>query len=216
MLAADKRQHALDQNVDLQQRLKGEISDISELLAKQRERRFKTELGEVEPLKPAAPVQHRAWEIDQEVLKAGLPEYPAILRGSEADDGEVFPAALEAMQAFYQAALADHFRRHDCHPDELVRLDLHVGLMADMHAQLAWLSERCGALEACVKELQERPVAQYRGVWANEETYKRGDMTTFGGSTWHCELDSSRGVRPGDGIGWRLMVKKGRDGRDAR
>ncbi|RUX70456.1 hypothetical protein EOA25_40595, partial [Mesorhizobium sp. M2A.F.Ca.ET.040.01.1.1] len=32
VLAADKRQHALDQNVDLQQRLKGEISDISELL----------------------------------------------------------------------------------------------------------------------------------------------------------------------------------------
>lgn len=52
-----------------------------------------------------------------------------------------------------------------------------------------------------------------RGVFREGEEYAKGDGTTFGGSFWIAQKD---GVieKPGMGDGWRLAVKKGRDGKD--
>lgn len=48
-----------------------------------------------------------------------------------------------------------------------------------------------------------------------EGTYRQGDGVTFGGSLWLAQKDDPPG-KPGDpDSGWRLAVKKGRDGRDA-
>jgi len=59
------------------------------------------------------------------------------------------------------------------------------------------------------------PVAIYRGVFKAGETYQYGDLVTWGGSLWHAEKET--GEKPdGPESGFRLAVKKGRDGKDAK
>lgn len=59
----------------------------------------------------------------------------------------------------------------------------------------------------------EFPVPIYRGVWRDAETYQRGDMVTWAGSTWHCDAKTT--AKPGEASGhWTLAVKAGRPGRD--
>ena len=57
------------------------------------------------------------------------------------------------------------------------------------------------------------PVPVYRGVF-QPGPHERGDVVTWGGSLWHC--DKATEEKPGAGEGWTLMVKKGRDGKDAK
>lgn len=59
------------------------------------------------------------------------------------------------------------------------------------------------------------PVAIYRGVYTAGQTYQYGDMVTWGGSLWHAEKETSAKPDSPDGD-WRLAVKKGRDGKDAK
>lgn len=55
----------------------------------------------------------------------------------------------------------------------------------------------------------------YRGLYAEERAYDVGDVATWGGSVWHCEAPTSD--RPGEGSkAWRLAVKKGAPGKDAK
>jgi hypothetical protein len=58
------------------------------------------------------------------------------------------------------------------------------------------------------------PCPVYCGVWKEDEEYVPGDLTTWGGSTWHCNR-TSPGKPDTKDSGWQLMVKKGRDGKDA-
>lgn len=51
----------------------------------------------------------------------------------------------------------------------------------------------------------------YRNIW-KEGAYKRGDVVTTGGSSWHCQEDTTD--KPGASKAWAMMVKRGRDGRD--
>lgn len=52
----------------------------------------------------------------------------------------------------------------------------------------------------------------YRGVWG-DGGYDKGDTVTWAGSTWIAERDTTG--KPGaKDSGWRLSVKKGRDGQD--
>lgn len=61
----------------------------------------------------------------------------------------------------------------------------------------------------------ELPVAIYRGVFKDGETYAIGDMVTWGGSVWSCIAAGTD--KPGDGSrAWILAVKKGRDGKDGK
>jgi hypothetical protein len=55
------------------------------------------------------------------------------------------------------------------------------------------------------------PAMIYREIW-REGGYEAGDAVTWGGSLWVAL--SATTEKPGDGAGWRLAVKKGRDGRD--
>ena len=54
-----------------------------------------------------------------------------------------------------------------------------------------------------------------QGVFREGEVYQRGDGVTFGGSWWIAQKDAPAG-KPGMSDDWRLAVKKGRDGKDAR
>lgn len=72
-------------------------------------------------------------------------------------------------------------------------------------------------LEALVEErfrdVQARNLADiYRGVFSNGDDYVRGDVVTCAGSLWLALADTR--AKPGSSEDWRLIAKKGRDGRD--
>jgi hypothetical protein len=47
-------------------------------------------------------------------------------------------------------------------------------------------------------------------VFKAGDSYKPGDMVTFGGSCWHCNEETQD--KPGSGTkSWQLAVKQGRD-----
>lgn len=56
------------------------------------------------------------------------------------------------------------------------------------------------------------PVVLDRGVFKDGQTYQKGDGVTWGGSFWIAQVDT--GDKPDVGKGWRLAVKRGRDGKD--
>ena len=55
------------------------------------------------------------------------------------------------------------------------------------------------------------PAVLDRGVWREGE-YQKGDAVTWAGSLWIAQQDTSE--KPDAGKGWRLAVKRGRDGKD--
>lgn len=60
----------------------------------------------------------------------------------------------------------------------------------------------------------EVPVVLDRGVYRAEQTYSKGDAVSWAGSLWIAQKDT--GTKPDGGEDWRLAVKRGRDGKDAR
>lgn len=59
------------------------------------------------------------------------------------------------------------------------------------------------------------PFPQDCGVYRPEAKYEKGDGVTFGGSYWLAQVDEPAD-KPGTSEQWRLAVKRGRDGKDAR
>jgi hypothetical protein len=58
------------------------------------------------------------------------------------------------------------------------------------------------------------PIVIDRGIFKQGEAYVRGDGVSYAGSFWIAQKDAPEG-KPDDGSGgWRLAVKRGRDGRD--
>jgi len=53
----------------------------------------------------------------------------------------------------------------------------------------------------------------YREVWREGE-FERGDVVTWGGSAWHCQIKTTD--KPGTSAAWRLMVKEGARGKDGK
>ncbi len=56
------------------------------------------------------------------------------------------------------------------------------------------------------------PTMIYREIFSEGKEYSRGDVVTWGGSTWHCQETTKE--KPGDGKAWRLVVKRGANGKD--
>jgi integrin beta 3 len=59
------------------------------------------------------------------------------------------------------------------------------------------------------------PTVIDRGVYKAGEQYAAGDATTWGGSLWIAQRATDRKPDTSDS-GWRLAVKRGRDGKDAK
>jgi len=58
------------------------------------------------------------------------------------------------------------------------------------------------------------PGLRYCGVFVEGKAYDLGDAVTWAGSLWHCNAETT--TRPGESSKvWTLIVKRGRDGRDA-
>ncbi|PAP92153.1 hypothetical protein [Mesorhizobium wenxiniae] len=165
----------------------------------------------------AAPVQRRAWEIDEKVLKARVPEYPDIKRGSDADKDEAFFKEYDHSVNYWVAKIQDEFRQDGFHPDVKVGLDFMATMIGVQKANFLWLSGRCMSLETCLAEIENRPTLKYAGVWSASTTYVPGEIVSHGGSSWHSNI-KSQGLQPGESnpASWTLMTKRGRDGKDAR
>lgn len=56
------------------------------------------------------------------------------------------------------------------------------------------------------------PYVRDVGVWSEGRSYFKGDGVTWAGSFWIAQDDTSD--KPDIGKGWRLAVKRGRDGKD--
>lgn len=59
------------------------------------------------------------------------------------------------------------------------------------------------------------PTMIYRGVYQEIASYSAGDSVTWGGSLWVAEKDTDAKPDTPDS-GWKLAVKKGRDGKDSK
>lgn len=57
------------------------------------------------------------------------------------------------------------------------------------------------------------PVILYQGIWKDGNDYEGGDITTWGGSMWHCQKSSTKD-KPGTSDAWKLCVKHGSPGKD--
>jgi hypothetical protein len=58
------------------------------------------------------------------------------------------------------------------------------------------------------------PAVIYRGVFEQDGTYAKGDLVTWDGCLWHCNVDETKTRPIGGAAAWTLAVKKGRDGKD--
>ena len=84
-----------------------------------------------------------------------------------------------------------------------------LALKKDCNARIEALEQRVTALEA-------RPSVQDKGIWKPGEFYQPGDIVSRAGSAWICRGSH---MAVGDDLShdhFRLLVKRGRDGRDAR
>lgn len=57
------------------------------------------------------------------------------------------------------------------------------------------------------------PHLAYCGIYKQDQDYMIGDVVTWGGNAWHCNEPTKE--KPDAGP-WTLMVKRGRDGKDAK
>lgn len=55
------------------------------------------------------------------------------------------------------------------------------------------------------------PVPHYRGVHSAEESYRKGSVVTWAGSSWIAKMDNPTGKPDTENSGWSLSTKRGRD-----
>jgi hypothetical protein len=77
---------------------------------------------------------------------------------------------------------------------------------------IATREELDALIEARFADLQVRTFADiYQGVYAPGTTYTRGQLATWSGSLWLSQSDTS--TKPGESPDWKLVVKRGADGK---
>jgi hypothetical protein len=72
------------------------------------------------------------------------------------------------------------------------------------------------AMEKRLKDIESRPVFSDEGVWVHDRKYLKGNGVTSDGSFWIAKRDTEHGEEPGRCDGFRLCVKRGRDGKEFR
>lgn len=75
---------------------------------------------------------------------------------------------------------------------------------------------RIAALEKTAEELKAggpNLADAFKGSWMPGD-YRRGHLVTMGGSLWLALADSAE--KPGTGANWKMVTKRGADGRDVR
>lgn len=90
------------------------------------------------------------------------------------------------------------------------------GIKRGIAAAIAPRDEQIAALQARIRELEARPALHDRGLWTRGVPYAEGDVVTADGSAWVCTKTHFSVGRDLDHTAFRLLVKRGRDGRDKR
>lgn len=85
-------------------------------------------------------------------------------------------------------------------------------LLRELSARVRDLEALVGQQAAQVKELSERATLHDGGIWEGGQPYEAGAVVTRSGSAWVCEEPHVSGAEFDHGR-FRLMVKRGRDGR---
>ncbi len=67
-----------------------------------------------------------------------------------------------------------------------------------------------------IADLEARPALHDKGLWSPGITYDEGAVVTSGGSAWVCTRMHFSVGSDLDHTAFRLIVQKGRDGRDRR
>ena len=126
----------------------------------------------------------------------GLKDAPASLKGK--------PASATSLHALNDAtATLVGQAAKEILAAVTMELDAQLDLIEDLQIQVTKF-EASGA-----KHIAEA----YQGTWRWGETHKRGALVTDSGSLWMCGQDTE--ARPGKSQDWQLIVKRGRDGKDA-
>ena len=106
------------------------------------------------------------------------------------------------------------YRGHAMTKEELAALVR--GITTPLKEQFAARDTRLAALEARVKQLEALPTMKDAGVWTHGRMYSAGSIVSHQGSAWICsDTHYSTGTDLDHGR-FRLLVKKGRDGKDGR
>jgi hypothetical protein len=79
-----------------------------------------------------------------------------------------------------------------------------------------FVDSKLADLTARVKELEARPQVHDAGVHHAGVTYDEGAIVTFNGSAWICSIAHVAKGNEIDHQCFRLFVKSGRNGRDAK
>ena len=75
--------------------------------------------------------------------------------------------------------------------------------------------EELKSLDSRIAQLEWRPILSYRGIWREDDDHRVGDFCTHDGSMWYWWQNHTKD-RPGTSTAWQLVVKRGKDGKDAR
>ncbi len=163
------------------------------------------------PETKAAPDQKAAaWDI-QNLPQPPVPDSIAMM------PREARQAALDTLCDYQTDRVSKLLSAGGTSPDEKVTFaDVSV-MIGKCLGAAAWSFQRCAELEARVAAVEERGL-KYLGTYQRaSDGYKRGSVVTFAGSAWVALKDVPGDTAPGvDPACWQLMVKAGKDGRDAR
>jgi hypothetical protein len=84
---------------------------------------------------------------------------------------------------------------------------------AELEAVMTYLGGEIDALAKRVKELESR---EWVGVWQEGKSYAKGAIISHDGSAWTATRAYPEGKPGTPNSGWRLFVKRGRDGKEAK
>jgi hypothetical protein len=87
--------------------------------------------------------------------------------------------------------------------------------------ELGRLMERVGravreALEPLRQRIGELEQREWVGIWTSGKSYAKNSIVSHDGSAWLAVRQYPEGKPGGANTGWRLIVKRGRDGKDAK
>lgn len=85
--------------------------------------------------------------------------------------------------------------------------DSRMASVNDVLQRIETAEQSVARFEQCINDFADK------GVW-KPGIFRKWNVVTFGGSIWIAQRDTT--VKPGDGADWRLAVKRGRDGSDAK
>jgi hypothetical protein len=127
------------------------------------------------------------------------------------DDGSAWDHACNFGMRSMQAIL----EKGGHSPDTMVRADT-IRTVVGMAMGLATVAFRSvEAMQAKVIEIEAAGI-KFAGVWQRAQEYSRGAIVTSAGSAWVALKDVPEGTAPGQAPEfWQLMVKAGKDGKDA-